>query len=44
MYSRYAERQGWRVEIISRSESDLGGFREIIARIEGRGRVFATQV
>ena len=37
MYSRYAERQGWRVEIISRSESDLGGFREIIARIEGRG-------
>ena len=37
MYSRYAERQGWRVEIISRSESDFGGFREIIARIEGRG-------
>ncbi len=37
MYSRYAERQGWRVEILSRSESDLGGFREIIARIEGRG-------
>ena len=37
MYSRYAERRGWRVEIVSRSESDLGGFREIIARLEGRG-------
>ena len=37
MYSRYAERQRWKVEIISRSESDLGGFREIIARIEGSG-------
>ena len=31
MYSRYAERQRWKVEIVSRSESDLGGFREIIA-------------
>ncbi len=37
MYSRFAERQGWRVEVVSRSESDLGGFREIIAKIEGRG-------
>jgi peptide chain release factor 1 len=37
MYSRYADRQRWKVEIVSRSESDLGGFREIIARIEGRG-------
>ncbi len=37
MYSRYAERQRWKVEIVSRSESDLGGFREIIARIEGNG-------
>ena len=37
MYSRYAERQRWKVEIVSRSESDLGGFREIIARIEGTG-------
>jgi peptide chain release factor 1 len=33
MYSRYAERQRWQVEIISASESDLGGYREIIARI-----------
>ncbi|MCX7896278.1 MAG: peptide chain release factor 1 [Rhodocyclaceae bacterium] len=37
MYARYAERQGWRVEVVSQSESDLGGFREIIARIVGRG-------
>jgi peptide chain release factor 1 len=37
MYSRYAERQRWKVEIVSRSESDLGGFREIIARVEGSG-------
>ena len=37
MYSRYAERQRWQVEIVSASESDLGGFKEIIARIEGYG-------
>ena len=37
MYARYAERQRWKVEVISKNESDLGGFREIIARIEGNG-------
>jgi peptide chain release factor 1 len=37
MYSRYAERQGWRVEIISSSPSDLGGYKEIIARVAGQG-------
>ena len=37
MYTRYAERQRWKVEIVSRNESDLGGFREVIARIEGNG-------
>ena len=37
MYSRYAERQRWKVEVVSRSESDLGGFREIICRIVGQG-------
>ena len=37
MYSRYAERQRWQVEIISASESDLGGYREIIARIVASG-------
>ncbi len=37
MYSRFAERNRWKVEVISRSESDLGGFREIICRIVGQG-------
>ncbi|HLH12533.1 MAG TPA: PCRF domain-containing protein, partial [Methylovirgula sp.] len=40
MYQRYAEFKGWRVEIVSASEGALGGFKEIIAEIEGRG-VFA---
>ncbi|MBI4757206.1 MAG: peptide chain release factor 1 [Betaproteobacteria bacterium] len=35
MYSRYAERQGWRVEVISHSDSELGGYREIIAKLSG---------
>ncbi|MCX8017422.1 MAG: peptide chain release factor 1 [Rhodocyclaceae bacterium] len=35
MYARYAERQGWQVEVVSKNESDLGGYREIIARISG---------
>ncbi|HOI51072.1 MAG TPA: PCRF domain-containing protein, partial [Azonexus sp.] len=33
MYARYAERQRWKVEIASQNESELGGYREIIARI-----------
>ncbi len=37
MYSRYAERQGWQVEIISQSLSDIGGYKEIIAKIIGHG-------
>jgi peptide chain release factor 1 len=37
MYARYAERQRWKVEVVSKNESDLGGYREIIARIEGAG-------
>ena len=37
MYSRFAERNRWQVEIVSASESDLGGYREIIARIAGYG-------
>ena len=37
MYSRFAERNRWQVEIMSASESDLGGFKEIIARIVGFG-------
>ncbi len=37
MYTRYAERQRWQVEIISASEGEHGGYKEVIARIEGRG-------
>ena len=37
MYARYSERKGWRVEIVSESPSDLGGYREIVARIAGSG-------
>jgi peptide chain release factor 1 len=37
MYVRYAERQRWQVEIISESPSELGGYKEVIARIIGQG-------
>jgi peptide chain release factor 1 len=37
MYARYAERQRWQVEIISESPSELGGYKEVIARIDGQG-------
>jgi peptide chain release factor 1 len=36
MYTRYAERQGWRVEPISESPSDLGGYKEVVLRVLGR--------
>ena len=37
MYSRYAERQGWRVELLSESSGEHGGYKEVISRIVGRG-------
>ncbi|CUA93263.1 peptide chain release factor 1 [Thiomonas bhubaneswarensis] len=37
MYARYAERKRWRTEVISESPSDLGGYKEVILRIEGEG-------
>ena len=37
MYSRYAERQGWKVEVESANPGEHGGFREIVAHVEGRG-------
>ncbi len=40
MYGRYAETQGWRVDVVSASEGTAGGFKEIIAEVEGAG-VFA---
>ena len=35
MYSRYAERQGWRIETLSENEGEHGGYKEVIARVEG---------
>jgi peptide chain release factor 1 len=40
MYQRYSEEQGWRVEMISASPSDVGGFKEVVASVTGQG-VFA---
>jgi peptide chain release factor 1 len=37
MYTRYAERNRWQVEMVSESTSDLGGYREVIVRIVGNG-------
>jgi len=40
MYERYAAEQGWKVEVIGASASDVGGFKEVVANISGTG-VFA---
>ncbi len=37
MYVRYAERQGWRTEVLSQNPTDIGGYKEVIFIIEGRG-------
>ena len=37
MYSRYAEQQGWKMEIMNQSEGEHGGYKEIVARIVGSG-------
>ena len=37
MYTRYAEEQGWKVEIMSSNASEAGGYKEVIARIDGDG-------
>ena len=37
MYTRYAERNRWQIELVSASESDLGGYREVIVRLIGAG-------
>jgi peptide chain release factor 1 len=37
MYSRYAERRRWQMEVLSANESELGGYREIICRVVGNG-------
>ena len=40
MYSRYADTQGWKVEIISANEAEVGGYKEVVASVSGQG-VFA---
>jgi len=40
MYARYAELKGWKVEIVSQAEGAVGGYKEIVAEVKGRG-VFA---
>ena len=40
MYSRYADSQGWKVEIISANEAEVGGYKEVVASVSGQG-VFA---
>jgi peptide chain release factor 1 len=37
MYSKFAERQGWRLEVMSSNDTGVGGLKEVIATIEGRG-------
>jgi peptide chain release factor 1 len=37
MYTRYAERQGWKVDVHTLSENGIGGLKEVIASVEGRG-------
>jgi len=41
MYCRYAERMGWRVEVVSSNPGEHGGFKEVISRVEGDG-VYGT--
>lgn len=37
MYSKYAEKQGWRIEVMSANESEQGGYKEMIAKVVGDG-------
>ena len=37
MYARYAERQRWKVEVVSSNEGEVGGYKEVICRIVGQG-------
>ena len=44
MYSRYAERKRWPLEVISSNGSEKGGFKEIVFEVHGHGRLFTLQV
>ena len=37
MYTRYCDRKGWKVEVVSESPSELGGYKEVVVRIDGGG-------
>src|SRR5438046_6140872 len=37
MYTRYAERHGWRIDVMSSNDTGIGGLKEVIATVEGRG-------
>src|SRR5437868_6833795 len=41
MYARYAERHRWKTEILSQSDSEKGGFKEVIFRVAGRGGAYS---
>ena len=44
MYQRYAEARGWRFEILEQALTELGGIKEVVARISGPGRVCAAEI
>ena len=44
MYTMYADRRGWQTEVMSCSETELGGYKEIVFRVAGDQCVFAAQV
>lgn len=44
MYSRFAEKNRWKVEIVSASESELGGYREVIGPSDRQRRLFQTEI
>jgi len=39
MYTRYAERKGWKVELVDSNPTDLGGFKEVVFSVEGIGYI-----
>ena len=44
MYMKYAELKSWKVEVLNTSETDLGGIKEVIFEIHGRGGLLAPEV
>ena len=44
MYSRFAEVQGWRTEVIEANPTGLGGYKEIIFMINGQWRLFKVEI